>query len=151
MSAAKTPPVDPGTYRRYLAAVTLFHQTAADAHGLSGTDYQAANLLDLDGPMTSGELARRLALSTGAATRLVDRLVDAGVARRTDDPGDRRRALVEHTGVLPDGLPATLARVGAPIARALAGLDAHQRAGVEAYLTAAAEAYAAEARRLRDG
>jgi DNA-binding MarR family transcriptional regulator len=147
--STSSPEVGHGDYRRYLAAVTLFHQAAADAVGLSGTDYQASNLLDLDGPMTSGDLARRLALSTGAATRLVDRLIAIGVAIRTEDPSDRRRTLIAHSGRVPANLANVLQRVRAPIEDALAELTPAQRSGVNAYLTAATEAYATTARTLR--
>ena len=70
-------------YRRYLAAIVGFHLAAADEVGLGATDYQASNVLELDGPLTSGELATRLGLSTGATTRAIDRLETAGYARRT--------------------------------------------------------------------
>ncbi|MFD5224503.1 MarR family winged helix-turn-helix transcriptional regulator [Microbacterium sp. NPDC058342] len=142
--------LDPALYRRYLAALTLFHQAAADSAGLSGTDYQASNLLDLDGPMTSGELARRLGLSLAAGSRLADRLIEAGIARRSHDTSDRRRVVIEHTGALPESIDHALRRVREPIARALAALSDEQLSGVGAYLTAAADTYAESARSLRD-
>lgn len=135
-------------YRRYLLAVTLFHQAAADAVGLSGTDHQASLLLDLEGPLTSGELARRLGLSTGATTRLVDRLIAAGIAERTVDATDRRRALVAHTGRQPPGLDAILTRVRPPIHHALTELTAEQLEGVRRYLAAATAAFSQAARDL---
>lgn len=142
--------LDPAIYRRYLAALTLFHQAAADSAGLSGTDYQASNLLDLDGPMTSGELAKRLGLSLAAGSRLVDRLIEAGIARRSHDPSDRRRVLVEHTGTLPGDLGPALERVREPIARALVAMSDEQLSGVATYVKAAADAYSESARSLRD-
>ncbi len=96
---ASTPSGIPSeTYRRYLAAVVQFHLVTADEVGLSGTDYQATNLLALDGPLSSGELAARLGLTTGATTRLIDRLERAGYLRRVHDPADRRRVMVEQPG-----------------------------------------------------
>ena len=140
-----------GDYRRYLAALVLFHLAAADEVGLTGTDYQASNVLQLDGPMPSGELAHRLGLSSGATTRLIDRMVAAGYARRVADPGDRRRVLVEHTGYRPDRLAEILATVTEPIATILRGLSAEQLAGLGQYLAGSAEAYRAATRALRDG
>ena len=59
---------------------------------------------------STGRAARRLAtrlnITTGSASRLVERLVAAGHVRRVADPDDRRRVLVEPE-------PASLARVGA--------------------------------------
>jgi DNA-binding MarR family transcriptional regulator len=137
-------------YRRYLAAIVMFHLAAADEVGIGATDYQALNVLDVDGPMTSGELAQRLALSTGATTRLIDRLEASDVARRVPDPADRRRVMVEATGRMPDGLAEVLAAVRKPVSRAFTGLDAHQLEGLASYLSTATEAYRTAARELRD-
>ena len=37
-------------------------------------------------------------LTTGAVTGIIDRLEEAGYVRRTNDPKDRRRTIVEPTG-----------------------------------------------------
>lgn len=128
-------------YRRYLAAVVRFHLRAAERSGLGPTDYQAASLLELDGSTTSGALGGRLGLTAGSATRVVDRLVAAGLARRVVDPADRRRVLVEHTGGLPDGLASYLDRVRVPLGEILARLSEAERAGLERYLEGAERAY----------
>ncbi|MEM7274112.1 MAG: MarR family transcriptional regulator, partial [Actinomycetota bacterium] len=47
------------------------------------------------GRLKMGELADQLALSTGGLTRLVDRLIEADLVCRVDDPSDRRVQLVE--------------------------------------------------------
>ena len=87
---------DPGAvYRRYLSAVVLHGQAAAEAVGLNSTDLYALNLLALTGPMTSGDLAEHTGLTTGATTRLIDRLERAGHVRRRADPADRRKVIVE--------------------------------------------------------
>ncbi|WP_114853944.1 MarR family winged helix-turn-helix transcriptional regulator [Brachybacterium sp. YJGR34] len=129
------------TYRRYLAAVVRFHLVGADVAGIGVTDYQAASLLDAEGPLTSGELGRLLRLSPSATTRAVDRLIAAGIAERTADPSDRRRTLVRHTGHMPDGLLEFFESAREPIGAAIAGLSDTQREGLEAYLLAATEAY----------
>jgi len=136
-------------YRRYLASVVLFHMAAADEVGIGATDYQAWNLLDIDGPMTSGELARRLGLSTGATTRLIDRLEHADAARRIPDPADRRRVLVEGTGHVPARLAEILTAVREPVSAAFLALDAHQLDGLETYLEIAADAYRDASREIR--
>ena len=131
------------TYRRYLASVVRFHLAAAEAGGLGPTDYQAASLIDLDGPLSAGELADQLGLSPSATTRVVDRLVSTGLAERIDDAGDRRRRLIAHTGHLPGALSEVLGQVREPIGTAIAELDDHQRAGLQAYFRAATKAYLA--------
>jgi DNA-binding MarR family transcriptional regulator len=139
-----------GPYRRYLAATVLFHLAAADRAGLAAVDYQASNLLDLDGPMSNGELAHRLGLSTGATTRLVDRLVARGLAQRTVAPDDRRRAVIAATGTPPEGLAATLQDVREPIGRAIETLTPEQLDGLRVYLDSATTAYTEAARAMPD-
>lgn len=136
-------------YRRYLASLVLFHLAAADAVGLGATDYQASSILDLDGPMTAGELASRLGLSTGATTRLIDRLEHSGYVRRTRDTHDRRRVLVEHTDSRPAQLDEILSTVTAPVAAVLQALTPEQQAGVASYVRGAQRAYEAATEQIR--
>ena len=69
-------------------------QTVAAKVGLTQTDLLAIDLISRDNEVTAGQLARELNLTTGAITGLIDRLQKAGLARRVDDPNDRRRVLV---------------------------------------------------------
>jgi MarR family transcriptional regulator, organic hydroperoxide resistance regulator len=73
----------------------LFHQAVADRVGLHVTDLRCLNLLAQSGPLTAGELGQQTGLgTTGAVTRMVDRLERAGYLRREVDPGDRRRVII---------------------------------------------------------
>ena len=84
-----------GVSRRYMASYALFNQAVADHLGLHPTDLQCLNLLTLEGgPVTTGRIARMTGLTTGSATRLVDRLERAGYVVRERDAADRRRVLV---------------------------------------------------------
>ncbi|MFC7267200.1 MULTISPECIES: MarR family winged helix-turn-helix transcriptional regulator [Streptomyces] len=81
--------------RRYMASYALFNQAVADHLGLHPTDLQCLNLLSLeDGAVTTGRIAELTGLTTGSATRLVDRLEKAGYVVRERDVVDRRRVLV---------------------------------------------------------
>ncbi|MBJ7906283.1 MarR family winged helix-turn-helix transcriptional regulator [Streptomyces sp. NPDC003656] len=81
--------------RRYIAAYALFSQAVADRIGLHPTDLQCLNLLTLEPePVTTGRVAELTGLTTGSATRLVDRLERAGYVVRGRDEADRRRVLV---------------------------------------------------------
>jgi len=62
--------------------------------GLHTTDLDAVTHLS-DGPMSMGTLGRRLSLSPGAVTGLVDRLERIGHVRRTPSPVDRRQTILE--------------------------------------------------------
>jgi DNA-binding MarR family transcriptional regulator len=73
----------------------LFHQAVADAVGLHITDHQCMHFIHRYGAMPAGKLAELTGLTTGAVTGIIDRLEKAGYAKRTNDPKDRRRTLVE--------------------------------------------------------
>jgi DNA-binding MarR family transcriptional regulator len=82
-------------YRQYMEAVVLHGQASAEATGLHTTDLYALSALSLAGSLTSGELSERTGLTTGATTRLIDRLERGGHVRRVADPADRRRVVIE--------------------------------------------------------
>lgn len=95
------------TSRRYMASYALFNQAVADRLGLHPTDLQCLNLLGLEEePVTTGRVAELTGLTTGSATRLVDRLERAGFVTRARDTADRRRVLVAT-------VPERMAEVGA--------------------------------------
>jgi DNA-binding MarR family transcriptional regulator len=74
----------------------LMNHTVAGKTGINVTDAQAVNLLSLDGPMTPGQLAQSMGITTGGAiTAVVDRLEKAGLVKRSRDPDDRRKVIVE--------------------------------------------------------
>ena len=82
-----------------LSGVTndIADQVVADFLGLNRTDTRCLDIIErLDG-VSAGRLATEAGLSTGAVTTVLDRLERAGYARRVQDPGDRRRVLVELT------------------------------------------------------
>ncbi|WP_458690520.1 MarR family winged helix-turn-helix transcriptional regulator [Nocardia tengchongensis] len=81
--------------RRYMAAYTLFNQAIADRLGLHPTDLQGLSLLTAEPePLTVKQIADMTGLTTGSATRLVDRLERGGYVTRVPDTQDRRRVLV---------------------------------------------------------
>lgn len=71
-----------------------FHQIAAAQNGLNITDSKTLSVLMQEGPMTAGQLAVRLSLTTGAITSVIDRLEVAGYVQRSSDPEDRRKVIV---------------------------------------------------------
>ena len=69
----------------------------AERLGVTSTELEVLGTLVARGPLSAGDLARRTGLTSGAVTRLIDRLAERGVVRRLPDPADRRRVLVEIT------------------------------------------------------
>jgi DNA-binding MarR family transcriptional regulator len=76
----------------------LFHQAQAARLGLNPTDLKATGVLQETGPITAGEMAELMALTTGAVTGVIDRLEKARIVERVKDPNDRRRVVVQVTG-----------------------------------------------------
>jgi DNA-binding MarR family transcriptional regulator len=73
----------------------MFHQAVADVLGLHITDHKCLDLIHRFGAMPAGRLGEMTGLTTGAVTGIIDRLEEGGYAKRTNDPKDRRRTIVE--------------------------------------------------------
>ncbi|AQZ71438.1 MarR family transcriptional regulator [[Actinomadura] parvosata subsp. kistnae] len=129
-----------GLFRRYLSATVLNSLATAEAAGLNATDYYAHNLLDLMGPLTSGELAAQTGLTTGATTRLIDRLEKAGFVRRRPDPADRRKVMVESVSE-PEGLDEVLKGTRARLRTVFEGFSEAELAVLCGYFERATAAY----------
>lgn len=54
-------------------------------------------ILAEEGPLVIGQIAQRLGVGLSTGGHLVDRLVQAGLAERTEDAEDRRRTLAQLT------------------------------------------------------
>jgi len=80
--------------RRSSAQGVLFGQTVADVVGISGSDADCLDFLNLEGRVTAGRLAEVTGLTTGAITGVVDRLEKAGFVRRERDEADRRKVFI---------------------------------------------------------
>jgi DNA-binding MarR family transcriptional regulator len=93
--------------------MALFHHVVADRLGLNSTDHKCLDLIKA-GPVTPGQLARLLDLTTGAVTLVLDRLEREGFIRREHDPNDRRRIIVR----------ADFEKIKADVAPLLGGLQA---------------------------
>jgi DNA-binding MarR family transcriptional regulator len=93
--------------RGWQADQELFDSTVMERAGFNRTDWRCLDIIGTRGPMTAGELAEALRLTTGAVTGVLDRLEVAGLVRRVRDTGDRRRVIVEVTD--------EVAHIGAPV------------------------------------
>lgn len=62
----------------------------ATRHGLTLAEFGALEALYHKGPLLVGDLQKRILVSSGGATYVVDRLQKRGLVERRDAPGDRR-------------------------------------------------------------
>ena len=143
--------------RRSGSVGALHAKALAERAGLTGTDWECLDVLDWTGPITAGELARRVGVTSGAITGVVDRLERGGWVRRAADPTDRRRVIVELLPPAPVGPQAAryaeMVEIFTPLATDIAGivgeLDDEQLATVVDYLRASSEAVERSIDRLR--
>lgn len=82
--------------RAYQRSTDALDDVVADRLGINRTDLRCLDWL-LDGPLTAGQLAEAVGLSSAATTTLLDRLESKGLVRRVRGTDDRRMVLVEMT------------------------------------------------------
>jgi DNA-binding MarR family transcriptional regulator len=121
------------TKRLDVALSTLNAAYARDV-GVSVPELLALENLDADGGLGPSELARRLQLSTGAVTALVDRLEASGHAARAAHPSDRRRIVVTRTTKASRALAAEAAPLAGELARLAESLSDEDRQAVGRFL-----------------
>ncbi|MCM1971400.1 MarR family transcriptional regulator [Streptomyces sp. ZAF1911] len=137
------------TFRQYLDAVGLQGLASAEAAGLHTSEWYALSLITLEGGLSSGELATRTGLTTGATTRLIDRLERAGYARRAADPGDRRRVIVEPVPDALDRIEGVVGPARRHIAAVIGSYTPEQQALLFDYFARAAPAFRAATEEIR--
>lgn len=120
----------------------------AGAAKISGTDLDALEHLEADGPLTQRELGDRLALTSGAVTMLVDRLQAAGWVQRRPHPQDRRYLLVELAPEALERTPPSLVAYHARVRALALKVPAPGRRVLEEFLRSAAAAALATAEEL---
>jgi DNA-binding MarR family transcriptional regulator len=102
--------------RELSTRTVLFHAAIAEHMGLSQGDHKALDLINdaanAGATMTAGQLADATGLTTGAITGLIDRLETAKLVRRTPDPQDRRKVVIEPTHARDDELWAVFSGIG---------------------------------------
>ena len=91
--------------RKSSALGVIFGQTVANRVGVSSSDLECLDFLNIEGRVTAGRLAELTGLTTGAITGVIDRMERAGLVRRERDEEDRRKVYVAI-------VPEAMARVG---------------------------------------
>jgi MarR family 2-MHQ and catechol resistance regulon transcriptional repressor len=75
---------------RSYAAVARAVEKDIARHGLTTTEFGILEALHHKGPLLLGEIQRKVLVTSGGITYLVDRLVAKGLVRREPSPDDRR-------------------------------------------------------------
>ena len=146
------PPSDPPTatalklfvvLNRALTAIHAHSQADIESHGLTVGEFAILEALYHKGPLLLGDLQRRILVSSGGTTFLVDRLEERGLVERQLCPSDRRA----RYAVLTTEGQALITRIfpghAESIRRAMSGLGlADQRAAIALLKTLGTEAEA---------
>lgn len=128
--------------------IIQFNGLLAERLGMTWTDLQALYVLANHGPATPGELAKRVNLTTGSASRMIDRLERAGFVRRTPDPHDRRKVLIEPVASAVDRVGGLYGGLNQRHRRDLDDLDDPALTALLTFLRAATSSTEDEIRRL---
>jgi len=128
-----------------------FHQLAAAQHGLSITDSKTISVLLQEGSMTAGQLATRLALTSGAVTSVIDRLEAARLVSRVTDPSDRRKVIVQLNHRQAAHLGGTYESIGRAFANLLQDYSTEQLQFLTTYYESSIDLTKQEVSRLRTG
>jgi DNA-binding MarR family transcriptional regulator len=142
--------------RRTGSLGALHSRAAAALTGINATDWECLDLLDWIGPITAGELARRVGITSGAVTGAIDRLEALGLVERGVDPSDRRKVivrLVDHgaIGWPPEQRPLLehFAALGTDVADVNDRFDDDQLAAIADWLRASNDAVERAIERIR--
>src|SRR5712691_7838250 len=128
----------------------LFHQAVADRLGLHVSDLRCLNILLAAGSLPAGEIGERTGLTTGAVTRMVDRLERAGYVRREPDPADRRRVIVSPVAEQMARIAPMYAGMAQAWATTMSGYDDEQLTVILTLFDRLHEITQVEIARLRD-
>ncbi|MFP4212182.1 MAG: MarR family winged helix-turn-helix transcriptional regulator [Alkalispirochaeta sp.] len=85
------------TLRQIIRAIDIHSRQLSKEYGLTGPQRIVISEIGQYGPMTIGELARRISLSQATVTTILDRLELKELAERTRDKQDKRRVYVDIT------------------------------------------------------
>jgi len=120
--------------REILQLTSEFEVDVAAALSVNKRDFEAMQHLVMSGSLSPSEIARRLGVTTAAATVIVDRLTAVGHVSREPHPTDRRGVVVVPR---PESSAAAMTRI-MPLIRgvdsALDDFDSAEQAVITEYL-----------------
>ena len=134
MSDSSTPHEIAAAVRRLDIAMSRITGAVAREIGVSVPELLALEHLAGDEGLGPSELARRLQLTSGSVTGLVDRLEAEGRAVRAPHPSDRRRVVVLRTPKADEDVREGEQALVAAVTELAAGLSEDERRVVAAFL-----------------
>jgi MarR family 2-MHQ and catechol resistance regulon transcriptional repressor len=105
-------------------AVTRITEQDIARHGFSPGEFAILEALYHRGPLLLGEVQRKILVSSGGVTYLVDRLVAQGLVERLDCPTDRRARYASLTAKGEELIGRIFPSHAAAVEQAVSGLSA---------------------------
>jgi len=112
---------------RAQAAVEEHARADIEARGLTPGEFAVLEALYHKGPLLMGEIQRKVLVSSGGITYLVDRLVERGLVRREECPEDRRASYAVLTEEGRERIGTIFPGHAHSIGRAVSKLDAREQ------------------------
>ena len=142
---------------RLMAALRLV-STAEQRHAkaiarrlnMNASDLEALSFIVDRGSPTTGDVGRKLGLTSGA-NRLIDRLIKRGLVERVDDPRDRRKVTVRPVAARIAPVSELFRPIESALADLLARYSQKQIVTIAQFLEQAAELVLARAEKLERG
>jgi MarR family transcriptional regulator, 2-MHQ and catechol-resistance regulon repressor len=119
---------------RAYAAIRAHAEADIARYGIMPTEFGILEVLYHKGPLLLGEIQRKILVSSGGVTFLVDRLVARGLVERRECPGDRR---ARYAALTKDGerlMADIFPQHAAALRRALSGLSGREQRQATALL-----------------
>jgi DNA-binding MarR family transcriptional regulator len=135
--------------RAYQIAVDKMDDAFFRLIGVNPTDGRCLDIIDLSGGISAGELARAVDLSPAAVTTVIDRLEGMGYVKRTRDPEDRRRVIIQPTDEVARYAQLAYIPMGAEGAKLVGELSNKELDAVVRFLRAGIELNERHAARVR--
>jgi DNA-binding MarR family transcriptional regulator len=141
---AASPETDPArsavaAFRDLAASLDLLDQIAATRLGIARSDLRCLDVLNRQGTLSAGALAKAVGLSTPALSAALRRLESLDYIRREPDPRDRRTVRVTATETANAATGALFAEVGSATTAILTGLGPGELATITRVTAALAE------------
>ena len=128
---------------RAFTAVTRQMEAEVARHGLTIAEFGVLEALMHKGPLLLGDIQRKLLVSSGGSTYLVDRLAAKGLVERRDCPKDRRARYVVLTPAGDELITRVFPEHARRVSQVLAGLTEQEQVQATALLRALGRSAAA--------
>ncbi|AYJ47655.1 MarR family winged helix-turn-helix transcriptional regulator [Rhodococcus sp. P1Y] len=130
-------------------SIAQLNAVIAERLGVSVRDLDALHALVRLGPATAKALGERVGLTSGSASRMIDRLDGAGLVERVRDNEDRRRVVIAATAEGLQHAGAYYLELTRATRRDLSDFTVPELETIEKFLTRSTASTSAELDRLR--